>query len=284
MSKASRPRRTRPTRRVEPGEPALSDAEVFRLEVYGKLRSRLKEIDPENPALKKPYLTGRGGFVPTEADLQALGQVLDDAHSRRPPPQGPVNTFVDPGGPKGGNAVQSDPDNNGKGSPLPANPFEPATRLSVSRPQELDAKPTTFPQSRGLALQDRATIDNAIQNALRSVDEGVLFEGLTAQSLRNAGVNVTGFQRYVYDSQSNRIVTDIDFETDKAIIETTVSRTGKAGRVAVLMKSPIVNPNHKAIIVYGEKYTNKSAIEAVTSQGGYVVNSMEELLALLRTL
>ncbi len=87
------------TRRVEPGEGPLSDAELFRLEAHGKLRSRLKEIDPESPELRKPYLTGRGGFVPTEADLDGLYQALKDARSRRPPPQGPVNTPADPGGP-----------------------------------------------------------------------------------------------------------------------------------------------------------------------------------------
>ena len=99
LSQAEPPPENEATRGVEPDEGPLSDAGVFRLEVYGRLRKRLKEIDPENPALQKSYLTGRGGFVPTEADLEGLGQALDEAHSRRPPPQGPVNTFADPGGP-----------------------------------------------------------------------------------------------------------------------------------------------------------------------------------------
>lgn len=71
LAQAGPPEKDETTRRVEPDEGPLSDAEMFRLDVHGKLRSRLKEIDPENLALKTSYLTGRGGFVPTEADLEA---------------------------------------------------------------------------------------------------------------------------------------------------------------------------------------------------------------------
>ena len=123
------PERDETTRGVEPDEGPLSDAEVFRLEVYGRLRKQLKEIDPDNPALQKSYLTGRGGFVPTEADLEALGQAYDDVHSRRSPPQGPVNTFADPGGPENSSDAQ------------------------VSKPTEWDIKPTTLPP-RSLTTED----------------------------------------------------------------------------------------------------------------------------------
>ena len=82
------------------GGRALSDPELFRLERYNVMRSQLQEIDPENPELRKEYLTGPEGFVPTEADVDALYQALKDARSGRSPPQGPVNTPDNPRGPE----------------------------------------------------------------------------------------------------------------------------------------------------------------------------------------
>jgi hypothetical protein len=99
------PKRMRPP--GGPGEGPLSDAELLRLELHGTLRSQLKEIDPENPELRKPYLSEQGGFVPSEADLDGLRQVLGDARSRRPPPQRPVNTFEIPGRPGSSSDAQT---------------------------------------------------------------------------------------------------------------------------------------------------------------------------------
>lgn len=89
------------TRRPGPNERPLSDPELFRLELYHRMRSQLEEVDPGNPELRKEYLTGPEGFVPNQADVDALGQALRGARSGRPAPQGPVNTFDNPGRPRG---------------------------------------------------------------------------------------------------------------------------------------------------------------------------------------
>jgi len=79
------PRRNPVIRRVAPGGRALSDPEVFRLELYEVKRSQLEEIDPGNLELQRQYLNGPGGFLPTDAEFDALVRALQDARSRRPP-------------------------------------------------------------------------------------------------------------------------------------------------------------------------------------------------------
>ena len=91
------PRRTRPPGRT--GGCALSDSELFRLELYNSMRSRLEEVDPRNRELQKQYVTGPEGFVPSQAEVYALGRALEGARSGGPTPPAPVNTFDNPGGP-----------------------------------------------------------------------------------------------------------------------------------------------------------------------------------------
>ena len=83
-----------PTPRAEPNSEGRSLPEVGRVGRFSNLRSQLQEIDPGNPLLQT--LADPRSYVPTEADIEALGRALDDAHSRRPPLQGPVSTFDNP--------------------------------------------------------------------------------------------------------------------------------------------------------------------------------------------
>jgi len=95
-------RRSGAIRRVGPDGRALSDPEVFRLELYEVKRSQLEEIDPGNLELQRQYLNGPGGFLPTDAEVDALVRALQDARSVRPTLQGPVRTFDNLGRPVGG--------------------------------------------------------------------------------------------------------------------------------------------------------------------------------------
>ncbi len=45
------------------------------------MRSRLEEIDLRNPELRKLYVTGPEGFVPSQAEVDALGRALAGARS-----------------------------------------------------------------------------------------------------------------------------------------------------------------------------------------------------------
>lgn len=74
---------------------------MFRLELYEVKCSQLEEIDPGNRELQRQYLNGPGGFLPTDAEVDALVQALQDARGVRPTLQGPVNTFDNPGRPGG---------------------------------------------------------------------------------------------------------------------------------------------------------------------------------------
>ena len=95
------------------GGRALNDSELFRLERYNAMRSRLEEIDPRNRELQKQYVTGPEGFVPSQAEVDALGRALESARSSGPMPQGPVNTFNNPGGPAVPRVLGSDVKNIG---------------------------------------------------------------------------------------------------------------------------------------------------------------------------
>lgn len=82
------PKRSEAIRRVAPGGRALSDPELFRLELYEVKRPQLEELDPGNLELQRQYLNGPGGFLPTDAEFDALVRALQDARSVRPALQG----------------------------------------------------------------------------------------------------------------------------------------------------------------------------------------------------
>jgi hypothetical protein len=79
----------------------LSDSELFRLERYNAMRLRLEAIDSRTPEFQKQYVTGPEGFVPSQAEIDAFGRALEGVRNDGPTPQGPVNTFDNPGGLKG---------------------------------------------------------------------------------------------------------------------------------------------------------------------------------------
>ncbi len=120
----------------------------------------------------------------------------------------------------------------------------------------------------------------AIQEALASADEGTQLEGQVAQGLKDAGFKLQGFQTEVGPNGS---IGEKDIETSEAIIETTVSPSGKLSQVTKLMSNPEMNPSGKPVILYAPNYGG-AATNSITQGGAYVAKNMQELTDLLRML
>jgi len=120
----------------------------------------------------------------------------------------------------------------------------------------------------------------AIHEALASADEGTQLEGQVAQGLKDAGFNLQGFQAEVGPNGS---IGEKDIETSEAIIETTVSSSGKLSQVTKLMSNPEMNPSGKPVILYAPNYGG-AATNSITQGGAYVAKNMQELTDLLRML
>ncbi|MEZ4786701.1 MAG: RHS repeat-associated core domain-containing protein [Flavobacterium haoranii] len=80
----------------------------------------------------------------------------------------------------------------------------------------------------------------------------------------------------------NGSIGEIDFETDNAIIESTISNGGKKDQVNKLVNNKLMNPTGKPVIVHGPNYTNKLAIKDVEKEGGLVSNSMDDLISVIK--
>lgn len=74
---------------------------------------------------------------------------------------------------------------------------------------------------------------------------------------------------------------EIDFETDEAIIEVTVSKKGKLSQVEDHMSNPEKNPNDKPVILYAPNYGG-TAGKDIENAGGVVARTPEELVSILK--
>jgi len=134
------------------------------------------------------------------------------------------------------------------------------------------------------AVADKiARINKAIDDAARSSNKGTAEAGRVAQALRSAGFKITSFERDVYNPAANKIVTDIDIEVEKFLIEVTVKGGEKSKQIAKLVGNKLANPDGKAVLLFSRAYTNKAAIAAVEKEGGKVFNDLENLLAYLKS-
>jgi hypothetical protein len=123
-------------------------------------------------------------------------------------------------------------------------------------------------------------IEAAIQNALASPDKHIQLEGEVARMVQKFGWKVTGFQRDIGPDGS---ITDIDVETDNAIIEVTTSPSRKLPQIRTFQSDPRVNPTGKAVVLFSKRY-GKTAGKAVTATGAFVAHNSEELYNVLKSL
>lgn len=125
----------------------------------------------------------------------------------------------------------------------------------------------------------KSLVQARIRRAQAVGDEGIRFQADTAQNLRVRGVRVIGFGNKVFD-KFGKTITDIDIETDHALIEVTTSPSGKFDQSLALLKDPRVNPAGKPVAVFGLKYSPTAAIK-LTSEDVEVFTSEDDLASWL---
>lgn len=123
----------------------------------------------------------------------------------------------------------------------------------------------------------------AVSRALASPNAGTRLEAEVALALRRVGIEVTGFDRRVFDPARNRLAGQVDVETGAALIEVTTSPNGKLEQVADTLRAPLVNPDGKAVVLYAPNY-GRAAGQAVMRAGVHLARTPEQLVAVLRAL
>jgi len=118
-----------------------------------------------------------------------------------------------------------------------------------------------------------------IRRAQAVGDEGIRLQADTAQNLRVRGVRVIDFGNKVFDKFGGTI-TDIDIETDHALIEVTRSPGGKFDQAFKMLNDPRVNPARKPLAVYGSGYSALAAKKAA-EDGIPVFTSEDDLVSWL---
>jgi hypothetical protein len=120
--------------------------------------------------------------------------------------------------------------------------------------------------------------DGAIQAARESSDPGTQLEGQVAQHIKDAGIDVIGFNK---EFGPNASIGEIDVETPDAIIEVTLQKARKLTQIRELMGNPKLNPTGKPVILYAPRYNNTAA-KAISDAGASVARTPQELINLLR--
>jgi len=103
--------------------------------------------------------------------------------------------------------------------------------------------------------------------------DGDQLENLVEGHLRKEGVR---FTRNVKVGP-NGAIGQKDFETDQAIIEVTIQRSGKLNQVTKLMAHPQINPTGKPVVLFAPDYGRLAAAD-ISARGGIVVNQGTTLL------
>lgn len=123
----------------------------------------------------------------------------------------------------------------------------------------------------------RARVIAGIQADLKSIDEGKQFQAQAAQAMRAGGVRMIGYGRKVVGKY--RTITDVDVETEHAMVEITKSDGGKLDQVLDMQRDRRINPEGKAVALYAPNYTDdaKAAI-AQRSKTIPVFRDMNDLI------
>jgi hypothetical protein len=122
--------------------------------------------------------------------------------------------------------------------------------------------------------------DQEIQNKLSSSNPGSVLEGEVANHVKNGGFDIVAFDKKIGPNGS---IGQIDIETTNAIIEATIAPNQKLSQIKGLISNPNLNPSGKSVILYAPNYRGTPEKD-ITSGGGYVVRTPQELFNLLKNL
>ena len=115
--------------------------------------------------------------------------------------------------------------------------------------------------------------------ALAKGPEGLRFQAEVAQNVRIRGVQVSAFARKVFD-RFGKEIGEIDFETQRAIVEVTTSEKEKMTQAIDLATDRRLNPGGKSVIVYAPRYS-PNAQAALAPQRIRAARTMDELMTML---
>ncbi len=104
-----------------------------------------------------------------------------------------------------------------------------------------------------------------------------------AQFLLDNGIAVVSFQRLEYEPVSGDPISDVDIETDKAVIEVTTGRKRKIEQFDILRSNTYLNPSGKLVILFAPTY-KKFVLANVLAAGYRVARSDQELLNITQSL
>ena len=104
-----------------------------------------------------------------------------------------------------------------------------------------------------------------------------------AQLLLDNGIAVVSFQRLEYEPVSGDPISDVDVETDRAIIEVTTGKKRKIEQIDILRSDTHLNPSGKLVILFAPSY-KKFVLANVLAAGYRVARSDQELLNIIRSL
>jgi len=119
--------------------------------------------------------------------------------------------------------------------------------------------------------------EQAIINALNSINPQKVLEGKVANTIIQAGFDLVGFNKAV---GLNGEIGEIDVETSNAIIEVTTQTARKLKQIQKLISNPDMNPLKKPVILYAPNYKITPAQDIIAT-GSYIVRTQDELLELL---
>jgi hypothetical protein len=160
----------------------------------------------------------------------------------------------------------------------------------VVNPVEIPAPLVRVPENGPLKAEDNQVNQGPLQagnenpNNQQGAGGDPLKSGGFDQEIQNI-VKSGGFDLVAFDKKigPNGSIGQIDTETTNAIIEATIRPKGKLDQIKGFISNPNLNPSGKPVILYAPNY-RVTPEKDITSVGGYVVRTQEELLNLLKRL
>ncbi|HEU5002316.1 MAG TPA: WXG100 family type VII secretion target [Actinomycetota bacterium] len=159
-------------------------------------------------------------------------------------------------------------------------PVETFEAVPIGREAE-ESKPKKAGRDEPIqSVQEKVRIRARIDRQLAAGTADEKFEAGVAKHVLAEGFPILKFRSLFVTSEGEG--GEIDFETNEAIVEVTRSPNGKVSQTRKY-QDPLVNPTHKAVIVFSPTYANQAAAD-LAEQGVFVVRDMNQLINLLHEL